>query len=88
MFNESGIFGTLIIGFTNSVTGDITLTLFTLIMLIMLFFIAMRIPIELTAILVIPLLIVFMIYDSSNWKPIAGMITFYLAIMFARFFMR
>lgn len=78
----------MIIGFTNSVTGDITLTLFTLVMLIMLFFIALRLPLEMSAVLIVPLLIVFMIYDSANWKPIAGIVTFYLAIMFARFFMR
>ena len=78
----------MLIGFTNSVTGDIVLTLFTLMMLIMFFFIALRIPVEMTAILIIPLLIVFMITDSAHWKPISGMITFYVAVMFARFFMR
>lgn len=88
MFNETGIFGTFIVGFTNTVTGDITLTLLTLTILIMFLFFALRIPVELSAILILPMLMVFMIYDSAHWKPIAGIVTFYLAILFAKFFMR
>lgn len=88
MFNETGIFGTLIINFTNNITGDIYLTLFSLMIIIFLFFLALRIPIEMTVILIVPLLIVFMAYGGADWKPVTGILLLYLGILFARFFMR
>jgi hypothetical protein len=88
MFNQTGIFGIFIINFTNSVTGDIYLTLLTLMMIIFFFFLALRIPVEFSTILIIPLLIVFMLDGGGDWKAITGIAMLYLSIVFARFFMR
>lgn len=88
MFNESGFFGILVINMTNHLTGNVYLTLLTLVFIIFLFFLAMRIPIELTAILVVPLLIVFMSQNGGDWKTITAVIMLYLAIMFGRFFIK
>ena len=88
MYNETGIFGTLILNYTNHITGNIYLTLFSLMIVIFLFFLALRIPIEMTAILIVPLLIVFMAYGGGDWKAVTGILLLYLSIMFGRFFMR
>jgi len=88
IFNTTDTIGIFLTGITNNMTGDITLTLITLMFVIMLFFLALRIPLEFTAILIVPLLIVVMVYDSSHWKSITSIIVFYLAIMFAKFFLK
>ena len=88
MFNTSDIMGAVIINFTNTVTGDLYLTLFSFIFLIFMFFLALRLPIELSTILIVPLIIVFAAYSGADWKGFAGVLLFYLAIMFGRFFMR
>lgn len=88
LFNETDIFGILIVNFTNNVTGDIFLSLFMIMFLIFMFFVALRIPIELTAVIMLPLLITFMAYAGGNWLPVAGIFLLYLAILFARFFFK
>jgi hypothetical protein len=88
MFNESLILGGMIINYTNSVTGNMYLTLFSMMFMVFLFFIAMRIPVELTAILLIPIVMVFMSYYGGEWKGFAGILLIYVAILFGRFFMR
>lgn len=88
MFNTSDIFGTMIIGLTNNVTGDIYLTLFTIMMVVMLFFLALRIPVELSVILILPLLIVFMADGTSDWRAIGGITIIYLSLMFGKYFFK
>lgn len=88
MFNQTDVVGVLIINFTNNITGDVYLTLLTLFLFVFMFFLALRIPIELTAILLVPLIILYMAEAGAGWLSISGILTLYLAIMFARFFMR
>ena len=88
MFNETNLVGIFIIQFTNNITGDIFLTLLTIFLFIFMFFLAMRIPIELTAILIVPLLIIYMSEGGAGWETITGAILLYLGVMFGRYFMR
>lgn len=85
-FNQTDFIGLIIINFTNNVSGNLFLTLLCLMFAVIMFFLALRIPIEFTAILVLPLLIVFMAYGGGDWKPIAGVMLLYLGIIFGRFF--
>lgn len=87
-FNTSDFIGLIIINFTNNVSGDIFLTLLSLLFAIIMFFLALRIPLELTTILILPLLIIFMAYSGGDWKPVAGIMVLYLSIVFGRFFFR
>jgi len=88
LFNETGIIGTAIIGLTNSITGDIYLTLFSLFFVIMMFFLALNLPIELSTILILPLMILFMAESSVDWKPVAGILVLYLSLVFGRYWLR
>lgn len=88
MFNQSGLLGTMLIGLTNQLTGDLYLTLFTLMMIIFLFFLALKIPLEITAVLILPLIMVFMLDSGGDWQGFAGILVLYLGLMFARFFLR
>lgn len=86
-FNTSNEIGLLIYSLTTYVTGSIFLSLFSIMVLIMLFFLALRIPLELTVFLITPLIIVFMAYVGGDWKTYAGLIAIYLSIIFGKFFL-
>jgi len=88
MFNSSGFVGQLISGLTYSVTGSIYLTLLTLMMFILAFMWAIKIPLEVSLILVVPLLIGFIAEFGGDWKAISGIIMLYLAIVFAKYFIK
>ena len=86
--NETGIMNTLLIEATNNLTGDIFITLLLLMIIIIAFFLMFRIPIEATAIFILPLLLTFMSY-YSNFVAIGGLFLIYLAVLFAKnFFFR
>lgn len=88
MFNQTGLFGTMMIGLTNTMTGDIYLTLFTLMFIVFLFFLALKIPLELTSILILPLIMVFMLDGGGDWTGFAGILVLYLALMFGKYFLK
>lgn len=81
--NMTGSLGTIYEGITYNITGSEFLTLFFIILLVMLFFMMFRIPIELSAVLILPLLIVVMAY-SGEFFAITGLILIYLALLLAK----
>jgi hypothetical protein len=83
--NESGIIGVALISFTNNVTGSLFLTLLTIVGLLMMVCFLFRIPVEFSAIIVLPLLIVLMAY-SSQFLAVGGVILIYLGVLFGRYF--
>jgi hypothetical protein len=86
--NQEDLLGIVIAYLTYNVTGSIFLTLLFLFMVILLGALAMRIPLELTAILVLPLVIVLMSQYSGEWQSIAGAFILYLGVIMARFWMK
>lgn len=85
ILNETGIIGQILVAGTNSISGNMFITL----VLIFIFFLAMAmmfgLPIELTLMILLPLGISFALY-TSNFMIILGLIIFYFAIIFVRRF--
>lgn len=75
---------TAIIGLT-SITGSFFLSLLVLVILIMLFALALRIPLEFTAIFILPLLIVLVGYESQLLS-VFGVLLLYLGVLFGKHF--
>jgi len=88
MFNETGYLGVLIIGMTNHITGNIFITLLTIFALLFMFFLALKLPMELVATILVPILILFMAEAGGDWKAITSIIMLYLALMFGRWFFK
>lgn len=83
--NQSGTIYTILNAITYNVTGDI-FTTFLLIMLCLLFLgLALRIPLEFTSLLILPLLLIIMAY-SGQYIQIGGIIVIYLSIVLAKNF--
>jgi hypothetical protein len=88
LINQSGIIYSILSGFTSDVSGSWFLTLF----IIMIFFIvlsfALRIPIEYTAIIVLPLLLLLAAY-VGDFKSFLGVVAILLGVILAKnFFFR
>lgn len=81
--NETGTLGVIYMGVTQNITGSEFLTLLGMVLCILLFFMMFRIPIEVSSILVLPLLIILMAY-SGEWFAITGVLLIYLAILLAK----
>lgn len=81
--NMTGSIGNIYSGITYNITGSEFLTLLFIIILIMLFFMMFRIPVELSSVLILPLLIVVMAY-SGEFFAITGLILIYLALLLAK----
>ena len=87
LFNMSGpIYG--IIAAASLTTGSVFLTLLFIILLILIVFVILRLPIEFSAIFILPLLLVLMAYDAAFY-PIGAVFLIYLAVILAKnFFFR
>lgn len=83
-FNSSDWIWVLITSFTSNVSGSFFLTLFTLVVFLIVLMLMFRIPIEFTAIFILPFLIVLMAF-TQEFLAVGGVITIYLAILLARF---
>jgi hypothetical protein len=81
--NTTGTIGQIYIAATQNITGSEFLTLLGLMFLILAFFMIFRLPLELTSVLILPMLIIFMVY-SHNFLSFTGLILIYLAILVAK----
>lgn len=81
--NETGTLGVIFQAVTLNITGNEFLTLLGLLLLILLFFMLFRIPIEASAILILPLLIILMA-STGEFFAIGGVMLIYLALLFAK----
>lgn len=86
LYNSSGIFGIILDAFTYNVTGSLFLTLLAMIILLFAFCLMFKIPLEYTAIIVMPILITLMAY-SSDFKAIGGLMLLYISVLVARWFL-
>lgn len=82
LYNNTGMWGDVIGGLTN-ITGSLFLTLLVMLILLFVFCMMFRIPVEATAILVVPVCIVMMAF-SGALIPVGGLLLIYLAILFAK----
>ena len=83
--NETGFIALRIIDMTNNLTGSLFLSL----MIIMVFFILItllfRLPMEASAVILLPLFLTFMA-ATSEFVAIGGIILMYLGVIFAKNF--
>jgi len=82
-FNETGYIGTLIYYATINITGSLFLTLLSMLFIILALFAMFKLPLEFTAILVFPLLLVLMAYQS-DFLSIGAVFIIYIAILIAK----
>lgn len=83
--DNTGIVASIITGLTNDVTGSLFLTYLMIIFLLVVFAIALRIPIEYTVIVVFPVMGVILAYNG-DFLGITGAFAIYLAIIIAKNF--
>lgn len=82
-YNETGTFGIIISYMNSDVTGSLFLTLLFMVLAVLAICALFRIPIEFSAILVLPLLLVMMAY-VGEFLAIGGVFLIYLGILFAK----
>lgn len=81
-FNESGIVGGVFLGLME-ITGSLFLTLLVIILFLIAIALLLRIPLEFTAIIVLPMLIVFASYEGSAIS-LLGVALIYLSFLLAK----
>ena len=80
--NETGLMATLLVEATNNITGNIFITLLGLMMIIIVLFLSFRIPVELTAIFILPMMLTFMAF-YGDFIAIGGALLIYIGFIFA-----
>jgi hypothetical protein len=85
LINQSSELGIVIEYFTYNVTGSLFLSLMAFVIVIIAIALSMKIPIEWTAIIIFPLMIVMTAY-SSSFLPVLGVTIIYLALLIAKNF--
>jgi predicted RND superfamily exporter protein len=83
--NETGTIGVIYNAVTNNITGSEFLTLLGLILIILLLFLTFRVPIEISAIIILPMLLIFMAFNNSIWAA-GGLLLIYLGVLFFKNF--
>lgn len=82
LFNASSEIGILLTNATNNVTGDMTLTLVSLMVIVVALFMAFRLPAELSLIMTLPLIIVLMAFNAT-FVVVGGSILIVAGVLFA-----
>lgn len=85
LLNSTGTLGTMIQYATSDVTGSLFLTLLGVVMLLMLFCFLFRIPVEFSAVLILPLLLGLMAY-MTEFVAIGGVFLIYLGVIVGKNF--
>jgi hypothetical protein len=84
-FNSTDHFGTVLYYMTTDITGSLFLTLLIILLVIVAVALALRIPVEFTAVLIVPVMLVLMAY-TSEFLAIGGLLLIYLGILTAKNF--
>ena len=83
-----GVTYNVLAGLSISTTGSLFLTMLFIVFLLMIVAVAMRIPVEFTAIIVLPLALTLLACDG-DWLAITGLLLIYLGILLGKnFFFR
>ena len=83
--NSTGTIGTIYTSAVTNITGSEFLALLGIIILIILFFLMFGLPIEVTSILIMPMIIVYGVY-SQDLIGLLGLTLIYLGILFGKNF--
>jgi hypothetical protein len=81
--NDTGTVGIIFQAFTNNITGSPFLSLLFLCFIILALFVAFRIPIEFSLILMLPMFLIFLAF-SHEFLPIVGVILIYLGVLWGK----
>ncbi len=81
--NLTGSIGTVYTAINTNITGSEFITLLACIILILMFFMAFRTPIEASVILVLPLILIIMAY-TSNLYALGAVILMYIGVLVAK----
>ena len=82
MINETGILGQAYAGM-NAITGSVFLTLLSVVLVLMLVAMIFRMPIEFTAVFILPSLLTFLAFESE-FLAVGGVILIYLGILLGK----
>lgn len=83
--NQTGTVGIIYTSFTQNVTGSEFLTLLGFLIMIILFFMVFKMPLEATVILALPMFIIAMAY-TADLATVGMVFLIYLGILFAKNF--
>ena len=83
--NETGFIATVLTSLTNNITGSLFLSLLMITILLLLICLLFRLPIEFSAVLLVPFFIVCMA-ATSDYLALGGTILIYLGIIMAKNF--
>lgn len=83
--NQSGTIGQIVTLMTNQGTGSLFLTFLLIVLSIMLLAMVFRIPLEFTAIIILPITLTLMSFIGNFWT-FGGVLLIYLAILGAKYF--
>jgi len=83
--NETGTIGIIYNAVTTNITGSDFITLLGLTIMILLFFMTFRIPIEVSAVLILPMLLIFMAFNN-NIVAVGSIVLIYLGFLLAKNF--
>ena len=81
--NQTGTIGVIMGAVTNNITGSYFITLLGLMVIILLFFMVFRLPVEATVIFILPLCLVFMAF-YGEFLVIGGLLLMYLGFLIAK----
>jgi len=88
LLNTTGSIGIVIESFNNNITGGLFLTFLFILLIIIILLIAFRLPVEMIALIISPIVIILMTY-MSEFYVIGGAILIMFAIIFAtKFFIK
>lgn len=85
LINESGIAGQVIIDLNTNVTGSTFLSLLMIVFILLILFLLLRVPLEFSAIFILPMLIIFGSIDGS-FSATLGVFLIYLGILLGKNF--
>ena len=84
-YNASQAIGQIVEGITTNMTGGLFLTLLTIVLFLIALCLMFRIPIEFTAIIILPLLLTITAH-TTEFLSITGVMLIYLGILFGKMF--
>lgn len=83
LINTTNGIGSMVVYLTNNVTGSLFLTLMFIVILVLAFAMILRVPMEFSAVFVLPLLIGIMAY-YGEFVSVGGVFIIYLAIILSK----
>lgn len=83
LFNDTGTIGIIINAVNTNITGSQFLTFLLIIAVILMFFLAFRIPLEASVLLVLPLILTFLAY-SNDLYAVGGVVLIYVGVLWAK----